>query len=35
MKKRRLDDLLIERGAAADKKEAFIIVTEGRVAVDG
>ena len=35
MKKRRLDDLLIERGEAHDKNEAFIFVTEGRVFVNG
>jgi len=35
MKKRRLDEILLARGTAQDKKEAFIIVTEGRVTVDG
>lgn len=31
----RLDEILIASGFAADKKTAFIIVTEGRVFVDG
>lgn len=35
MKKKRLDDILIERGIAEDKADAFVIVTEGRVFVDG
>jgi len=35
MKKRRLDEALIADGAVQDKKEAFIIVTEGRVFIDG
>jgi len=35
MKKQRLDYFLIEHGDAADKREAFIIVTEGRVFVEG
>lgn len=35
MKKRRLDDLLLETGKVGDKHEAFIIVTEGRVTVAG
>lgn len=35
MKKQRLDDYLIERSHARDKDEAFIIVTEGRVFVEG
>lgn len=33
--KRRLDSILIERGAAASERDAFIIVTEGRVYVNG
>ncbi|MBI3442522.1 MAG: TlyA family RNA methyltransferase [Candidatus Sungbacteria bacterium] len=35
MKKIRLDDFLIQRGHAADKRSAFIVVTEGRVLVNG
>lgn len=35
MKKRRLDTILIERGVAKDKQDAFVIVTEGRVTIDG
>lgn len=35
MKKKRLDEILIEKGWAKDKKEAFIIVTEGRVLIEG
>lgn len=35
MKKQRLDEFLIQRGDAADKKSAFIVVTEGRVLVNG
>ena len=35
MKKQRLDEILIAEGTARNKKEAFIIVTEGRVVVDG
>ena len=35
MKKIRLDDYLIQRTDAADKRSAFIIVTEGRVLVNG
>ncbi len=35
MKKRRLDEILQERGATQDKQEAFVIVTEGRVFLDG
>ncbi len=35
MKKRRLDDVLIADGRARDRADAFIIVTEGRVFVDG
>ena len=35
MKKRRLDDILVERGLIAKKEEAFVVVTEGRVFVDG
>lgn len=35
MKKQRLDDFLIERKFASGKDEAFVIVTEGRVFVEG
>lgn len=35
MKKQRLDEWLIENGTAADARDAFVIVTEGRVFVDG
>ena len=35
MKKQRVDAYLIERKFASDKNEAFIIVTEGRVLVEG
>lgn len=35
MKKRRLDEILIEKGWVKDKNEAFIVVTEGRVFVEG
>ena len=35
MKKRRLDEILLEQENIKDKKEAFIIVTEGRVLIDG
>lgn len=35
MKKRRLDEILIAQGAVADKKEAFAIVTEGKVRFGG
>ncbi len=35
MKRRRLDDILLEKGRVRDKNEAFILVTEGRVFVDG
>lgn len=35
MRKRRLDEILIERGLTRDKKEAFVAVTEGRVFVEG
>lgn len=35
MKKRRLDEMLIERKQAKGKREAFIVVTEGRVTIDG
>lgn len=34
MKKKRLDDILIERGLVARKKDAFVVVTEGRVLVE-
>ena len=33
--KRRLKEILIERGFAEDRREAFVIVTEGRVYVNG
>ncbi|TSC78431.1 MAG: 23S rRNA (cytidine1920-2'-O)/16S rRNA (cytidine1409-2'-O)-methyltransferase [Parcubacteria group bacterium Gr01-1014_33] len=35
MKKKRLDVLLIEKKIVADKKETFILVTEGRVFLNG
>lgn len=35
MKKSRLDKILIEKEWARDKKEAFVIVTEGRVLIEG
>ncbi len=35
MRRLRLDDTLIRQGIVGDKKEAFIIVTEGRVTIDG
>lgn len=35
MKKQRLDAYLIEHTSASDKNEAFVIVTEGRVFVEG
>ena len=35
MKRQRLDEFLIERGQVADKQSAFIVVTEGRVLVNG
>ena len=35
MKRRRLDEILLERGMAQDKKDAFVIVTEGRVFIGG
>ena len=35
MKRKRLDDVLIEKGTAADTNAAFIFVTEGRVFVGG
>lgn len=35
MQKRRLDDLLLEKGWAKDRREAFVVVTEGRVLVGG
>lgn len=35
MKKKRLDEFLIADGRAENKKEAFILVTEGRVFVEG
>lgn len=35
MKTRRLDDILINNSSAEDKKGAFILVTEGKVLVDG
>ncbi|MBI4225034.1 MAG: TlyA family RNA methyltransferase [Candidatus Sungbacteria bacterium] len=35
MKRVRLDEFLIEHGHVADKRSAFIVVTEGRVLVNG
>lgn len=35
MQKKRLDEILIEKGVAADRGEAFVVVTEGRVFVNG
>lgn len=35
MKSRRLDEFLLAKGLAADKRETFILVTEGRVFVNG
>ena len=35
MKKKRLDEILIEKGWVKDKNEAFVVVTEGRVFVEG
>ena len=35
MKKYRLDAILIKKGWVNDKNEAFIVVTEGRVFVEG
>lgn len=35
IKQQRLDEFLIEEGFTADKKSAFIIVTEGRVLIKG
>src|SRR3989338_2858649 len=35
MKRKRLDDILIERSIAEDRQDAFVIVTEGRVFVEG
>lgn len=35
MKRARLDEFLIQHGCAADKRSAFIVVTEGRVLVNG
>ena len=35
MKKKRLDEILIEKGDARDKNDAFVLVTEGHVFVDG
>jgi len=34
-KKKRLDDILIDKNLVKDKDEAFIVVTEGRVLVNG
>ena len=34
-KKRRLDEILIDRAWAKDRSDAFVIVTEGRVFVNG
>lgn len=35
MKKQRLDENLIKQELAGDKKDAFVIITEGRVFIDG
>jgi 23S rRNA (cytidine1920-2'-O)/16S rRNA (cytidine1409-2'-O)-methyltransferase len=35
MKKYRLDDVLIARGFVSSKKEAFVVVTEGRILING
>ena len=35
MKKKRLDEILIEKGNARDKNDAFVLVTEGHIFVDG
>lgn len=35
MRQKRLDEILIEKKWVADKKEAFVIVTEGRVFIEG
>ena len=35
MRRRRLDAILVSKELAADKKDAFILVTEGRVRVNG
>lgn len=35
MKKKRLDEILLERNLVKDKNKAFVIVTEGRVLVNG
>lgn len=35
MKRRRLDDILIERGIVKDAAEAFVTVTEGNIFVEG
>lgn len=35
MKRYRLDEILIKNGLAGNKKEAFLIITEGRVLVNG
>lgn len=35
MKKKRLDEILIEKEWVKDKNEAFIVVTEGRVFIEG
>ena len=35
MKTKRLDDIILEKGWVKDKKEAFVVVTEGRVFLDG
>ncbi len=34
-KKQRLDTILLQKGIAADKGEAFVMITEGRVRVEG
>lgn len=35
MKKKRLDEILIAKGWVKDKNEAFVVVTEGRVFIEG
>ena len=35
MRQKRLDEILIQQGFAKDKQSAFVLVTEGRVLVDG
>jgi len=35
MKKLRLEEILIERGWAKDTNDAFVVVTEGKVFING